>query len=347
MTAPNVFVKQARANFLAYGLHWIKTMADKFPECEEIADMLIYYEGVVQNSDEKLVAQIDVWFNHMMTPLHPKKTKYAKAIERITKSTPCMYHALMYRDAVALEQNDRSEICKKIGLFEKIRDPRLGDREKQDLWKALEMVTNACFEAKDMPLPHVPTREDIQANIRARRGGDDEGPSMYKAFAAQMNKMCTALNMMSPLEGCDEASIKQWMGRWHKFASETTDGTKNSELCAQNDERVLASLTERFPEFDLSTKDVTDIVWKDINNLLGFSAVSENIPTKMMGRIEDMASRLAADIYEGRADMSSMNLSDIGQQVLSGCTEEDMSKFADNIDTLLPALGTLQQHERK
>ena len=62
--------------------------------------------------------------------------------------------------------------------------------------------------------------------------------------------------------------------------------------------------------------------------------MSENIPTN----IKNMASKLADDIVAGRTDMASVNLSDVGQQVLVGCNEEDMTQFAQNINQLLPAL---------
>ena len=55
-----------------------------------------------------------------------------------------------------------------------------------------------------------------------------------------------------------------------------------------------------------------------------------------------MASKLAEDIVSGKTDMANVNLSDIGQQVLSGCSEDDMSKFAGNLDTLLPALQSFR-----
>ena len=51
-----------------------------------------------------------------------------------------------------------------------------------------------------------------------------------------------------------------------------------------------------------------------------------------------MASRLADDIMNGRTDMGSVNLSDIGKQVLDGCNEGEMDTFANNIESLLPAL---------
>jgi hypothetical protein len=330
-------------NFLEYGVHWIGFLQKHFPECEDTKDMQIFFEGVIKHSEDKLSEQIEMWYVNMTTPLNSKKTKYAKAIERITKTTPCIYHALVYRDVNALETNHKSNACKQINLFEKCRDERLTEQDQQTIWRYLDKISVACFEAKEVALPVVPTRSEIQENIRSKRDKTEEGPSMQKAFNTHINGLCKHIGVQSPLENCDEVTLKKWMSRWHNFSRDSTDGSKNSALCSQKDVRIIDVLIQTFPELCLTDKKFDEAVWKNINQLNGFSAVSENIPHNMMGRIEDMASRLANDIVEGRTDIASVNLSDIGQQVLSGCTEEDMSKFAGNIDSLLPALGALQQ----
>jgi hypothetical protein len=70
--------------------------------------------------------------------------------------------------------------------------------------------------------------------------------------------------------------------------------------------------------------------------------VVDNIPVGMMSHIETMASKLADDIVSGKTNMNNMNLNELGQHVLSQCKEEDMDKFAENIDSLLPALQQFQ-----
>ena len=62
----------------------------------------------------------------------------------------------------------------------------------------------------------------------------------------------------------------------------------------------------------------------------------------MMGKIENMASKLANDIMSGKKDMGSMDLQSIGEEVLSQCNSADMSHFADNIDKILPAINNLR-----
>lgn len=344
-TTDNIFVKEARKQFLQYGTHWIQMIADKFPECSETADMKIFFEGVIQNSEPKLTEQIDLWYKNFSTPLNPKKTKYAKAIERITGSVPCLYHALVYRDLPAMEANHQSEVCHQIRLFDKAKDPRLKEADMTNFWKLLDKMTTSCFEAKQVALPTVPTRAEIQSNINIKReksSQGDEGPSMNRAFQTHINGMCKQLEIASPLEQADDGLVKKWMARWSEFARDQTNGTQNAALCAQHDAQVLVSLSNAFPELKFAHDRVDEHVWKNIVQINGFSAVSDNIPKNMMGRIEDMASRLANDIVEGRTDIASVNLSDIGQQVLSGCSEDEMSKFAGNIENLLPALGSLQ-----
>ena len=82
--------------------------------------------------------------------------------------------------------------------------------------------------------------------------------------------------------------------------------------------------------------------WNLLNKMLSFCAVGDAIPSHMMGRIENMATKLADDILSGKADMSSMDLKSIGEEVLGQCTQSDMSHFANNIDKILPAITNLK-----
>lgn len=335
-----VFVKKAREQFLDFSTMWIEYMVEAFPDCEETKDCHIYMTSVVKNSEAKLVEHVDKWFNKMQKPLNARKTKYAKAIERIIGSQAVIYHALAYKDMSALRENLDSNIVERVNLFEKYE--RSSDEVKSIILQFLDKISVAAYDAKNVKLPHVPTRLEIQDNINQRREKPEEAPSMTRAFQTHLNAMCRQLNDPPLLEHADDAKIRQWMSRWNAVANATTDGVKNSTLCSQKDARAAKALSEEFSEIPgLAQPDkMSDSVWTNVAQLNGFSAVTESIPTKMMGRIESMASRLADDIVAGRTDMASVNLSDIGQQVLSGCNEEDMSQFAGNIDTLLPALQT-------
>ena len=336
----DVFVRKARETFLEYATLWIKWMVEQFPDCQETKDCDIFLSSVVQNSDSQLTEQIDCWVTNMNTKLNPKHTKYAKAIERITGSPAVVYHALSYKDIAGMRENMVSEIAQRVNLIDKYE---MADEAKRTrMHKFLDKISLAAFEAKAMTVPTVPSRSDIQDNIRQRREKSDDPPSMTRAFQTHINALCRDLNDPLVLEHADDETVRKWMSRWNAVSNAQTEGVKHSKMCHDRDVRMLRIIGEAFPEIpgllSASESGVEEAVWKNVSQLNSFSTVTENIPIKMMGRIEDMANRLADDIVSGRTDMASVNLSDIGQQVLSGCDQADMSKFADNIDALLPAL---------
>lgn len=344
MSETDVFVQKARQQFIEYSELWITTLCDLFPECTETGECKLYFEGVVKNSEPKITEQIDRWFENMNSPINPKKTKYAKAIERITQNPAVVYHALSYRDVPALKDNLESDTVNRVKLFEKYDSEKMNDALKAKMWKFLDKITAACYEAKAATLPQVPTRLEIQENIRLRKEKQtDESPSMTKAFQTHVNALCRMTGSTPVLENADDRKIRDMMSRWHTFSNEKTNESSNSSLCNEMNISVIPSLATAFPELNIDAEQMTPDMWKNIIQLNGFSTVTEKIPSKMMGRIEDMASKLAGDIVAGRTDMASVDLNDIGQQVLSGCDEQDMSNFANNIESILPALQNFQK----
>jgi hypothetical protein len=65
------------------------------------------------------------------------------------------------------------------------------------------------------------------------------------------------------------------------------------------------------------------------------------IPDGMMRGIEQVASKLASDLQAGKADLASLDLESIGQSVLNGASQADVSAFAANLDKILPALDRM------
>mgnify|MGYP006140531237 CR=1 FL=1 len=346
MTAPapvvsaGMFVKKSRDQFVEYSTLWVEHMEKLFPECQETKDCKIFFENVVAHSESQLTEQIRLWHEGMQAPLN---VKYGKAIERITSSPARVYHALTYRDITALRDNIKSATALRVDLFGKYE--QVDDEQKLIIWRFMDKITSAAYEALESKLPVVPLRAAIHENILNRKDkSSDDAPSMAKAFQTHVNALCKQLGSVAVLEGATDASVGAWMHRWHEFAKDSTGGEKMTALCANQDARALHALVGAFPELARleDPGKVDEKVWKNIAQLNGFSSVTGNIPQKMMGRIEEMASKLADDIVAGRTDMASVNLTDIGQQVLSGCNEDDMSKFANNIEELLPALQTFQ-----
>jgi hypothetical protein len=97
---------------------------------------------------------------------------------------------------------------------------------------------------------------------------------------------------------------------------------------------------EAFAELDAAKWQTAEVQFRQLNDL---SKVQQHIPPSMLGTIENYATNLASKITAGDADLSSLDLQSIGEDVLRQCSEEDMSQLANNIGSLLPALGSLQQ----
>lgn len=342
MTDP--FTQKAKRQFIEYSLMWVEFLQQKFPDDENTQDTFIFLNNVVKNSESQINEQCESWMANMKTPLNSKKTKYAKAVERITKQTAVVYHAVKYRDIDALQHSLNSPVCSKLQIFDKYRSPALTDDDKEIVWKYMDKITSSAYEASSETPPTVPSRLEIQENIKSRKEKPDEGPSMVRAFQTHINALCRLLNEAEPLVDVSDERVREEMVKWTAFAKGSTDGERNLQLCQQNNPCVIGQLVQAFPILaKIQTLErIDDKIWRNINQLNGFSTVSENIPSKMMGRIEDVANKLASDIVAGKTDMASVNLSDIGQQVLSGCDEADMSKFANNIEDLLPALQHFQ-----
>jgi hypothetical protein len=334
------FVQKSRNEVIEYAIGLGELISERFPECTETKECI----KTLQSKDGNALDEtLNHWMIHLSTPL-TKKVKYAKAVERIIKSAPTVMHALRYHDMDGIETHIKSELSTKLDLFSKFKDDKITDDDKKVVWKFLEKIATSAYEAKEMTIPTIPTRQDIQDNIRIRKKDttEDGPPSMQRAFMTHINALCKTWGQSTVLED-DDAKIKSWMTRWSLFSQKEANGVKNSARIAEKDPTVIDDMRTDFPELHIPTDIVLeDGVWVNLSQLTSFSTVVDAIPTGMMGRIEDMANKLADDIVSGKTDMASVNLNDIGQQVLSQCNEGEMDKFAGNINNLLPALQAFQ-----
>lgn len=335
------FVKKSKKEFIEYTTGLLELIIERFPACSETAELNANLQTVSEDALQESLAQ---WIVHLSTPLNTKKVKYAKAVERITKTPTTVMHALMYHDMDGIRGHVNSDLATRLNLFAKFEDR--SDDDKKVIWKFLEKIAMSAYESSEKLAPNIPSRQDIQENIRNRKEkSSDEGPpSMQRAFMTHINALCKTWGQSAVLDD-DDAKIKSWMARWSQFAQKDAKGVKNSVRLSTKDPEVIDDLRKEFPELKIP-KNVPfeDGVWVNISQLNNFATVVDAIPTGMMGRIEDMASRLADDIVSGKTDMASVNLNDIGQQVLSQCQEGEMDKFAGNINNLLPALQAFQNN---
>jgi hypothetical protein len=317
------------------------------------------------------------WHSYCHSEIGHQDVKYARTVERIT-GQPCrMYHALQYHDAGILETRPLCIAGATLPLHALVMSPQLSEKQRASAWRLITELSTASYEAdhashanadsehseNNHAPPHVPSRNELQTNLRKKKSAGastranthtitgtaaapEAGPvteqaSMVRAFQASMHSLCDVLGSESKLAHASDEGIREWMQRWTKFSTTEVDGVRCDTLCNDESAAAAEALAAQFPELG-ATLPLPAGAWAPIKQLNGFSTVGSTIPPKMMGRIEDMANRLAADIVSGKQDMSSMDLQEIGKQVLSGCDESDMSTFAGSIDQLLPALQNLQ-----
>ena len=118
------------------------------------------------------------------------------------------------------------------------------------------------------------------------------------------------------------------------------------EQCDQKDASVIKTMCSWMPQLTgLQDHDLTEEIWDIIKRLNGYVGVTCNIPSRMMTRIQSMATQIADDIACGKMSLENLDITKLGSDVLSGCEERDMNKFARNINDLLPALNVFQDQK--
>ena len=184
----------------------------------------------------------------------------------------------------------------------------------------------------------VPTREEITANIRSNKRTVDESEqlSVTRAFQSSLASFLDHQGVTHPLAGADDDTIQSWMAKWNDAMKQVVDERSISQWVAERDLRAAKALHEAFG----TRTALTDQDWTGVDKIINYSVVGSAVPSRMMHKIEDMASRLANDLVSGKASLSSeVDLNDIGNQVLSQCSSDDMRHFAGNIDSILPTIG--------
>lgn len=338
-------IKNSRQQFHAATLELVETLSATFPDCEDTKDLLLVLKNVTNHSETQMDESLNDWFDHLNTKLNLKKARYGKALERLTGQA-IVYHAMVYRDIDAIQTSMTSGMATRIGLFQKWNDERNTDVTKEIMWDLLKMMNEHCYKAKQLDLPLVPSRAEIQENIKSSRNKgtaqDSESSSMLVAFRDDINALCEMWKI-SPVLSQNDGMVRTWMERWSKFTAKDANQKAIRVHCIEkNGAVVLKALCESFPEFKLQEGTVlSEESWGIITRLNDVSTVVNSVPTGMMSQIEHMASKLAQDLQSGTINMSNVNLSQIGEQVLANCSESDMNDFAGSIEKLMPVVQSM------
>lgn len=291
--------------------------------------------------DEALVRK---FFSTLNEPVNPKTAKYAKAVGRILQGEQAtLFFAVEYRDAESLKSSDAFAECFPDFL-------RGADEERRArAWTTLRAMARLCYTIQSVEPPSVPTRAEIEANIAQFRalkhrakgtaaGGGGSG-SMQRAF---FEKLLEATSVLPTAVGsaCRE--------RLHAVPTQ-----EHAALCLKWAEHPFAGREAAFGGGVFTAEELDAFAglepskWHaaegQLRQLNDLSRVQQNIPSSMLGTIESYATNLAGKITSGDADLANLDLQSIGEDVLKQCSEEDMAQLANNIGSLLPALGSLQQ----
>lgn len=325
----DILLTRAREDFVVFFNHLFKSL---------------HALGAISEVPKVEEAHLQEWYEHIGARLSPKKVRYTKAIERILGQPGTNYHASSHFDPLGLdvtfcEHNLCTILSEKKNQF--------SDDTLKMLWKYISNINRATYAAKDETPPHVPSRDEIQKNIKTKSSRSvmrDNQPSMTKAFHASLVVLVSECEGNAALTGSwTESDIDAAVKRWSELVNTPVAETNFQALCESKSANVLPLIQTRFPELNLTICELSVRCWTAITHMNSYAAVDDHIPRQMMGRIEHMANQIAGDIVAGKADLSSLDLTDIGQQVLAGCSESDMSQFAANIDQLLPAIQAIHK----
>jgi hypothetical protein len=338
-SASSTFHNRLRANFWDMSVDFFETLSGKFPECDETKDALLYTRNIVRGNSDMEESGIQAWYERMMEPVNTKKVKYAKAIERITGEKAAVYHACAHRDAAAIQHSTTSTRFQKLQLKEKIDDKRIGDDDRDIFWKYLQELNRICMEYLGKTPPKVPTKDEIASNIKSRQAPAntaDQSSTMLHGFIATLQTLDESYNGGGTYDYANEPAMANTMERW------STVLQKLQTPISDRDDNVIMHMKEDLPEF-LWSRTLQSVEWDTLNKLSSFCTVKNAIGDNMMGCIESVAQSLAEDIISGKKDFSSLDLDDIGKQVLSQVNSDEVQSFANNIDSILPAISNLKK----
>lgn len=283
------------------------------------------------------------WHTALCEPCNPKVAKYAKAVTRIVGEPAMLFFAIAYKDSTTLGQADA--LSSMIPLPNRHSD----EAARAQSWKALHAMAMISFGLVGVDPPRVPSPTEIEANIhqfraikRSQSNKNSSAPSapgsMQRAFFDKLLQMADFL---------PKKEKKKMQDRLH--AIPIAQHSELSRAWAANPFAMRGSvfggdaLTEEewaaFTCIDGASWQKVEHGFKQLNDL---TKVQQNIPAPMLSQIEAYATKLAGEITSGNADLSTLNLQAIGEDVLANCSEEDINGLASNMGSLIPALGSLQ-----
>lgn len=298
-----------------------------------LCDELKLIEGVPPSWEEKFSGPDgpELWLKELRTPLKKKTAPYAKAVQSLTGSPACVFHALSYHDIAAASATSEDIKCAK---FEELcQRQEKGSTDEQLLWETISELNRTAYGALKVTPPNVPSKEEIAADIAARRGaprGEAHGnEAVLSQGAGEMwSQLCQLRNVEKP----EDTNLPE------KLAELSQHGWKSGDRGASSAEAVRAV----FPY--LGEAEFASNEWDLIEQASTFASLQAHIPCGMMRGIESVAAELANGVRDGKGlpNMDIASMESIGERVLQNVSSNDMQAFASNIDKLMPLLGSMK-----
>ena len=327
--------------------HW-ETMVDflKFVEscahedsCDASAveEMLLFTENVVLNNPNKKEEGVRAWVANMKVPLDVNCVKYARAVQRVLKQPAVLYHAFQYRDIVAVEACNESPSYKKLDIASRTRD--WSENRMKLMWKYFDELNRTAFEAIAETPPIVPTREDIAKNIQARREAMRNGAGATPCDSGtsdgrkSMNAALSRLHEMRGRAPADDETIERCKARLKTLL----DGEASDDaalLSKEGEPRLQQALG--VVDADGSSSPFTEKEKSLVSQIIALGRFEKAMPSQLLSRVENIASRLSSDIMSGK-----MQMDQISSEVASQISASDVDSLVGNIDGVLPALQSL------
>jgi hypothetical protein len=337
------FKDKTRESFWSLSVDFGEALQKVFPDCPETNDMVLFTKNIVRGNESLEIENINNWFDSMRQPLN-KKVKYAKAVERLIGQPGNLYHACAYKDAAAIRLSATSQRLQRLNIEEKLSSHNFKEEDKEAFWKYLQEMNRLAFEYADAQVPEVPTREAIQKNIMQRSAFDSgANTNTSKGFVTALSTFNAARNMKSLYNYDNDEEMQKIYQTWSSLSKKKFGNKTLEQACNDRDACVLERLGNEFPELEINSTELDEQHWGLLSKIVSFCTISDAIPNKMMNTIENMASSLASEIASGKRDLNSLNLDDIGKQVLSQVNPEDVQHFANNVDRIIPAIASMQK----
>ena len=336
----DVLAARALNEFVALLGDFADSMKTTFAECQATQEWCLWCQNVVVHSGA--ASQADAVRKWLSDGQPLPRAKYGKAVQSLTGSPACVYHALAYRDMAAA--HDALPALRDLQLLHKFGpESATKPSDRAIFWDYMNELTRLAHVATRTAPPRVPTTEEISSDIAARRaqkaaaaagGGGGAGAPLRGAGAQEAwAALCASCQRADAPEGpADPLPVL------HALVSEEEDAVAR---CQRHDPAMWAAIEARFPQ--LKGVAPSEAQWELATRAVALSTMEASIPAEMRRQIDSMASQLAQSLgggaEGGAAGMAGLDMADMGKRVLSQVSEGDIKTFADNIQRIIPALG--------